>query len=293
MVVAGNLTFTDRTRRVLALAREEAIRLQHDYLGTEHVLLGLILEGEGVAAAVLTNLRVRPEEVRERVESHVPRGKTEMGASALPYTSRAKRVIEFAMTEARDLNHTHVGTEHLLLGLLREAKGIAAEVLNELGASYKQVRRETLGLLGAPEPPDGSEELSFTVAIDDAADISIYEQIVAQVQEAVATGRLQSGDRLPSVRRLADTLDIAPGTVARAYSELERLGVVVTDGARGTRVAERRQNPLPDAERPDTLVGLLRPVAVAAFHLGATAAELRQALEMAMRGIFSSAEDGV
>ncbi len=109
---------------------------------------------------------------------------------------------------------------------------------------------------------------------------------MAQVQEAVATGRLQPGERLPPVRRLADQLDIAPGTVARAYGELERLGMVVTEGARGTRVAERKQNPLPEAERPDTLVGLLRPVAVAAFHLGATAAELRTALEEAMRDIF-------
>jgi DNA-binding transcriptional regulator YhcF (GntR family) len=287
-----NFAFTDRTRKVLAMAREEAARLQHDYVGTEHILLGLIREGEGVAVAVLTKLSAAPQQVRERIETIVRRGKAEVGNRDLPYTSRSKKVLEFAMAEARALNHSYVGTEHLLLGLLREERGIAAEVLRELGAPYERVRRETLRLLGgtpSPEEEDAGTS-GFTATIDDTSEISIYEQIVAQVQEAVATGRLQSGDRLPPVRRLADTLDIAPGTVARAYSELERLGVVVTDGARGTRVAERRQNPLPDAERPDTLVGLLRPVAVAAFHLGSTAAELRQALETAMRDIFNDQE---
>ncbi|MGI9182603.1 MAG: Clp protease N-terminal domain-containing protein, partial [Longimicrobiaceae bacterium] len=247
IVVSGTLTFTDRTRRVLSRAREEAIRLQHDSVGTEHILLGLLRDGEGVSAAVLANLEIVTGKLRERIEEAVRPGRgSTLPASELPYASRAKKVIEDAMYEARELSHSYVGTEHLLLGLLREEKGSAAEVLNESGASYERVRRETLRLLDAPEPPAESEEPSFTVTINDAAEISIYEQIVAQVQEAVATGRLQPGDRLPPVRRLADTLDIAPGTVARAYSELERLGVVVTDGARGTRVAERRQNPLPD-----------------------------------------------
>jgi GntR family transcriptional regulator len=92
------------------------------------------------------------------------------------------------------------------------------------------------------------------------------------------------------VRRLAEELDIAPGTVARAYSELERLGVVVTEGARGTRVAKQPKTPLPEAERPETLEGLLRPVAVAAFHLGATGEELRDALDRAMHGIFNGGD---
>ncbi|HEV2130651.1 MAG TPA: Clp protease N-terminal domain-containing protein [Longimicrobiaceae bacterium] len=294
IVVPGSFTFTARTRSVLAQAREEAIRLQHDYVGTEHILLGLIYEGEGVSAAVLTNLGIESAQIQERIEEAVRHGKgATVPASELPYTSRAKKVIEFTMAEARTLSHSYVGTEHLLLGLLREERGIAAQVLQELGAPYERVRRETLRLLGVTAPPEEEEPgtSGFTVAIDDASDASIYEQIVAQVQEAIATGRLRPGERLPPVRRLADELDIAPGTVARAYSELERLGVVVTEGARGTRVAERRQNPLPDAERPDTLVGLLRPVAVAAFHLGATAAELRAALGRAMQGIFSSRED--
>ncbi|HET8656787.1 MAG TPA: ATP-dependent Clp protease ATP-binding subunit [Longimicrobiaceae bacterium] len=131
------------------MAREEAIRLQHDYVGTEHILLGLIREGEGVAAAVLTNLSVDLEQVQERIEESVRRGKATIALGELPYTSRAKKVLEFAMAEARELNHSYVGTEHLLLGLLREEKGIAAEVLNQLGVTLEEARRQTLKLLGS------------------------------------------------------------------------------------------------------------------------------------------------
>jgi ATP-dependent Clp protease ATP-binding subunit ClpC len=144
-----NYNFTDRVRKVLAMAREEAIRLQHDYVGTEHILLGLIREGEGVAAAVLNNLAVDLEQVQEKVEESVRRGKATIALGELPYTSRAKKVLEFAMAEARELNHSYVGTEHLLLGLLREEKGIAAEVLGQLGVSLEDARRETLKLLGS------------------------------------------------------------------------------------------------------------------------------------------------
>jgi ATP-dependent Clp protease ATP-binding subunit ClpC len=148
-----NYNFTDRVRKVLAMAREEAIRLQHDYVGTEHILLGLIREGEGVAAAVLTNLNVDLEQVQEKIEESVRRGKATIALGELPYTSRAKKVLEFAMAEARELNHSYVGTEHLLLGLLREEKGIAAEVLNQLGVTLEEARRQTLKLLGSEPGP--------------------------------------------------------------------------------------------------------------------------------------------
>jgi ATP-dependent Clp protease ATP-binding subunit ClpC len=144
-----NYNFTDRVRKVLAMAREEAIRLQHDYVGTEHILLGLIREGEGVAAAVLTNLSVDLDQVHERVEDSVRKGKATIALGELPYTSRAKKVLEFAMAEARDFNHSYVGTEHLLLGLLREEKGIAAQVLNSLGVTLEEARAETLKVLGS------------------------------------------------------------------------------------------------------------------------------------------------
>jgi ATP-dependent Clp protease ATP-binding subunit ClpC len=148
-----NYNFTDRVRKVLAMAREEAIRLQHDYVGTEHILLGLIREGEGVAAAVLTNLDVDLEQIHERVEESVRKGKATIALGELPYTSRAKKVLEFAMAEARDFNHSYVGTEHLLLGLLREEKGIAAQVLNSLGVTLEEARAETLKVLGSDVSP--------------------------------------------------------------------------------------------------------------------------------------------
>ncbi len=145
--------FTDRVRKVLQMAREEAARLHHEYVGTEHILLGLIREGEGVAAAVLTNLGVELEEIQQKIEETVKKGKAAAAAGPeLPYTSRAKKVLELAMMEARELNHSYVGTEHLLLGLLREEKGIAAQVLTDAGVTLEQSRAETLRLLGSDLP---------------------------------------------------------------------------------------------------------------------------------------------
>src|SRR3989440_2522959 len=135
------------------MAREEAARLHHEYVGTEHILLGLIREGEGVAAAVLTNLNVDLEEIQQKIEETVKKGKAAAAAGPdLPYTSRAKKVLELAMSEARELNHSYVGTEHLLLGLLREEKGIAAQVLTDAGVNLEQSRAETLRLLGSDMP---------------------------------------------------------------------------------------------------------------------------------------------
>ncbi|HXJ30714.1 MAG TPA: ATP-dependent Clp protease ATP-binding subunit, partial [Gemmatimonadales bacterium] len=152
--------FTDRVRKVLQMAREEAARLHHEYVGTEHILLGLIREGEGVAAAVLTNLNVDLEEIQQKIEETVKKGKAAAAAGPdLPYTSRAKKVLELAMSEARELNHSYVGTEHLLLGLLREEKGIAAQVLTDASVNLEQARAETLRLLGSEMPaaaPTGS-----------------------------------------------------------------------------------------------------------------------------------------
>jgi ATP-dependent Clp protease ATP-binding subunit ClpC len=169
--------FTDRVRKVLQMAREEAARLHHEYVGTEHILLGLIREGEGVAAAVLSNLNVDLEEIQQKIEDSVKKGKAAAAAGPdLPYTSRAKKVLELAMSEARELNHSYVGTEHLLLGLLREEKGIAAQVLTDVGVNLEQARAETLRLLGSemPQPsgapaapvPQKSEKKSKTPALD-------------------------------------------------------------------------------------------------------------------------------
>src|SRR3984957_209065 len=149
--------FTERVRKVLAMAREEAARLHHEYVGTEHILLGLIREGEGVAAAVLQNMSVDLDEIQQKIEDTVKKGKAAQTTGPdLPYTSRAKKVLELAMSEARALNHSYVGTEHLLLGLVREEKGIAARGLTDAGVSLEAARAETLRLLGTEMPQGGA-----------------------------------------------------------------------------------------------------------------------------------------
>ncbi len=155
--------FTERVRKVLAMAREEAARLHHEYVGTEHILLGLIREGEGVAAQVLQNLSVELDDIQQKIEETVKKGKAgQTTGPDLPYTSRAKKVLELAMAEARDLNHSYVGTEHLLLGLLREEKGIAAQVLTDAGVNLDAARAETLRILGTEMPQGGGQQPAGT-----------------------------------------------------------------------------------------------------------------------------------
>ncbi|MFO0956669.1 MAG: ATP-dependent Clp protease ATP-binding subunit [Isosphaeraceae bacterium] len=140
--------FTDRARKVMQLANQEAQRFNHEYVGTEHVLLGLVKEGSGVAANVLKNLDVDLRKIRVEVEKIVQSGPDMVTMGKLPQTPRAKKVIEYAIEEARNLNHNYVGTEHLLLGLLREQEGVAAQVLMNLGLKLEEVREEVLNLLG-------------------------------------------------------------------------------------------------------------------------------------------------
>ena len=140
--------FTDRARKVMQLANQEAQRFNHEYIGTEHVLLGLIKEGSGVAANVLKNLDVDLRKIRLEVEKLVQSGPDMVTMGKLPQTPRAKKVIEYSMEEARNLNHNYVGTEHILLGLLREQEGVAAQVLMNLGLKLEEVREEVLNLLG-------------------------------------------------------------------------------------------------------------------------------------------------
>src|SRR4051812_23804869 len=150
--------FTDRARKVMQLANQEAQRFNHEYIGTEHVLLGLIKEGSGVAANVLKNLDVDLRKIRLEVEKLVQSGPDMVTMGKLPQTPRAKKVIEYSMEEARNLNHNYVGTEHILLGLLREQEGVAAQVLMNLGLKLEEVREEVLNLLGhGIEGAEGSE----------------------------------------------------------------------------------------------------------------------------------------
>src|SRR5512139_1483482 len=148
--------FTERARRVLTAAQEEAQHLNHNYIGTEHILLGLIREEEGVAAKVLVSMGVTLSKVRSAVEYIIGRGdKATTGEIGL--TPRAKRVIELAIDEARRLNHSYIGTEHLLLGLVREGEGIAAGVLESLGVNLERVRGETTRILAASQPQGGPQ----------------------------------------------------------------------------------------------------------------------------------------
>lgn len=138
--------FTDRARKVLTLAQEEAQRFQHNYIGTEHLLLGLVRESEGVAAKVLTNLGIQLSDVRAAIEYIIGRG-DRIAPGDIGLTPRAKKVIELAVDEAKLLKHQYIGTEHLLLGLVREGGGIAAGVLESMGVKLEQVRTETLKVL--------------------------------------------------------------------------------------------------------------------------------------------------
>jgi len=140
--------FTDRARKVMQLANQEAQRFNHEYIGTEHILLGLVKEGSGVAANVLKNLDIDLRKIRLEVEKIVQSGPDMVTMGKLPQTPRAKKVIEYSIEEARNLGHNYVGTEHLLLGLLREQEGVAAQVLMNLGLKLEDVREEVLNLLG-------------------------------------------------------------------------------------------------------------------------------------------------
>ena len=138
--------FTDRARRVVVLAQEEARMLNHNYIGTEHILLGLIHEGEGVAAKALESLGISLDAVRQQVEEIIGQGQ-QAPSGHIPFTPRAKKVLELSLREALQLGHNYIGTEHILLGLIREGEGVAAQVLVKLGADLNRVRQQVIQLL--------------------------------------------------------------------------------------------------------------------------------------------------
>ncbi|MCE9584356.1 MAG: NDP-hexose 4-ketoreductase, partial [Planctomycetes bacterium] len=146
--------FTDRARKVMSLARQEAQRFNHEYIGTEHILLGLVQEGSGIAAKVLRNLDIDLKKIRQEVEKLIPHGPPTVTMGQLPFTPRAKRVLELAQEEATALGHDYIGTEHLVLGLLKENEGVAAQVLINLGLKLEDVREEVLEVLNVDLPHD-------------------------------------------------------------------------------------------------------------------------------------------
>jgi len=290
--------FTTDIRAAVADARRQATIRNDGAVRAEHLLLALTEKPVGHVAHVFTALKLDSSRIRSAVasiaETDTPREKTSRRGhreSGLPVAESTKRVLTGAMDEARALGDSHVGAEHLLLALCAAEGSRAARALRSLGISHGQVHEVMRGLRSPPTGDVGTTRpaASFRVVIDDTSNRSIYEQIVARIQEGIATAALRPSDRLPTVRQLADELDVAPGTVARAYAELERAGAIITDGARGTRIADRAPSAAPRSDLQPTLAGLLRPVAVAAFHLGATADGLKAALTEAMRDIFPPA----
>lgn len=173
--------FTERAQKVLALAQEEAVRLGHKNIGTEHILLGLIREGEGIAAKALQALGLGLDKIQGEVESLIGRGGEH--PSNINYTPRAKKVIELSMDEARKLGHTYVGTEHILLGLIREGEGVAARVLNNLGVSLNKARQQVLQLLGSNEALSSSNQGAGNAAVNTPTLDSLARDLTAHARD--------------------------------------------------------------------------------------------------------------
>ncbi len=190
--------FTDRARRAIVLAQDEARKLDHNHIGTEHILLGLLRDGEGVAVAALDGLGISLEETRAKVTEIIGRG-SDQPSGHIPFTPRAKKVLELSLREALELGTDYIGTEHILLGLIREGEGVAAQVLVDLGAGLDQTREKVLELIregGAESEPAGELEARLTSI---GPDVRIVGS-PAQVAEIIA--RLRSIDgRLAAVER--------------------------------------------------------------------------------------------
>src|SRR6187397_2260251 len=183
--------FTDRARRVVVLAQEEARMLNHNYIGTEHILLGLIHEGEGVAAKALESLGISLEAVRQKVEEIIGHGQ-QSPSGHIPFTPRAKKVLELSLREALQINHSYIGTEHILLGLIREGEGVAAQVLVKLGADLNRVRNQVLQLLsGSPskESAEGSSGGRSTEAGTPSTSL-VLDQFGRNLTAAASEGKL-------------------------------------------------------------------------------------------------------
>jgi ATP-dependent Clp protease ATP-binding subunit ClpC len=175
--------FTDRARRVVVLAQEEARMLNHNYIGTEHILLGLIHEGEGVAAKALESLGISLEAVRQQVEEIIGQGQ-QAPSGHIPFTPRAKKVLELSLREALELGHNYIGTEHILLGLLREGEGVAAQILVRLGADRDRVREQVIQLLSGYTGNVEAGARTRLVHMTVPTDIRENEEQLAQVRQA-------------------------------------------------------------------------------------------------------------
>src|SRR5262244_2306678 len=185
--------FTDRARKVMNLAKAEAQRLNHEYIGTEHILLGLVQEGSGVAANVLRNMGIDLKRIRAEIEKLVKGSSTMVPMGNLPFTPRAKKVLELSLEEASQLGHNYIGTEHLLLGLIKEGQSIAAKILESLGARLDEVRQETLALLGDQYYPRPKKRSQTPVLDEFARDLT---QLARESKLDPVIGREQEIERV-------------------------------------------------------------------------------------------------
>ena len=196
--------FTDRARRVVVLAQEEARMLSHNYIGTEHILLGLIHEGEGVAAKALESLDISLEAVRAQVEEIIGQGQ-QAPSGHIPFTPRAKKVLELSLREALQLGHSYIGTEHILLGLIREGEGVAAQVLQKLGADLNRVRQQVIQLLSGFQGKESATAGAQTSGSGGDAPSSsmVLDQFGQNLTQAAREGKLDPViGREPEIERV-------------------------------------------------------------------------------------------
>ena len=182
--------YTDRARRVVVLAQEEARRLDHNYIGTEHILLGLIHEGDGIAAKALVSLEINLDAVRQQVEEIIGQGQ-QAPSGHIPFTPRAKKVLELSLRESQQLGHDYIGTEHILLGLVREGDGVAAQVLIRLGADPNRVRKQVIQLISGQQPqpqPGRRAPREGPIVTGVQARLVAVEGRLAAVEQRLGTG---------------------------------------------------------------------------------------------------------
>jgi ATP-dependent Clp protease ATP-binding subunit ClpA len=246
--------FTERARKVLSFAQEEAMQFKHNYIGTEHLLLGLVREGEGVAAKALRNLGVELSEVRRQVEFIVGHGER-LVLGEIGMTPRAKKVLQLAVDEARRMNHHYIGTEHLLLGLIREGEGIAAGVLVSLGITLEQARNEVLRIIGqvgaqpgasaaekaAESPPPPAPPTSptpknnvVTCRLDDAAVSALDALVEAGIRSTrsdAAAWLISAG--IEAHRELFDRVNTTVSEIRKLRQEAQHIARQVTNGEPG------------------------------------------------------------
>jgi len=262
--------FSDRARRVVVLAQEEARRLDHNYIGTEHLLLGLIREGNGVAAKALKALGIGLEAVRQEVEKIIGRGQ-EAPSGHIPFTPRAKKVLELSMRESKQLGHEYIGTEHILLGLIREGDGVAAQALVTLGADLDRVREQVVQLLHGRQPegpvPTRVAARDLRLLPEVRLRLEAIERRLTVIEQRVGTGPDTSDldEQLKTVRTekeaAVDAQDFEQATSLRSResevlaSKTAQQEQWVAEHPALTDLAERVQQLTGEVERLRTLLG--------------------------------------